>query len=130
MGGRLASCVVCAGCRARAPPGESMSADLRERAERVKRDLSDPLAVAQALGLEVGEKGTHSVKVKCPWHQEKIASCNVRVGTDGTIGVKCFGCDKGGSVLDLVGACHGLGLRGQDFARVVELAEQLAGIAP
>src|SRR5438445_3631767 len=103
---------------------------LRERADRVKRALTDPLAVAQALRLDVGERSAHAVKVRCPWHQEKTASCNLRLGTDGTLAVKCFGCGRSGSVLDLVAARHGLGLRGADFARVVEAGEELAGITP
>ena len=70
------------------------------------------------------------MKVLCLWHDEKTASCNLRVGTDGTLSAKCFGCGKGGSVLDLIAARYGLGMRGSDFARVVELGEQLAGIAP
>ena len=103
---------------------------LGERAEAVKRALVDPLAVVQALGLEIGERNGRAVKVLCPWHAEKTASCNVRVG-DEDINVHCFGpCGPRGSVLDLIGQVRGWDMRGADFRRVVEYGEQLAGIAP
>lgn len=98
---------------------------MRIDAEAVKRSLSDPAAVAQALGLKA-KRQARGVIVCCPWHDEKTGSCSIIRGADGTISVKCFGCQHTGDVFSLVAAVSGLNVR-TDFPAVVEKAAAIAG---
>lgn len=98
---------------------------LGRRAVAVRRRLSDPEAIAAALGLAAQRNGG-SVFVLCAWHAERTPSCSLR-NYDDQLRVHCFGCGFKGSALDLIAAVHGLTLHGRDFARVVDLAEAIAG---
>jgi DNA primase len=103
--------------------------DLPDDAAAVRRSLTDPRALAEALGLTVGrERLRGAVKVLCPWHAERTPSCVVRLGSDGTIAVKCHGCGAGGDALSLVAIVRGLDTR-RDFAVVLAEAAGIAGIA-
>ena len=93
----------------------------------IKSALADPERVLGLLGLLDGAKRqAHGFLVLCPWHSERTPSCSVKLASDGTIAAHCFGCGVGGDVLSLVAAARGLDTR-RDFARVVELAADLAG---
>ncbi len=93
----------------------------------IKSVLADPETVLGLLGLLDGAKRqAHGYLIRCPWHSERTPSCSVNLASDGTIAAHCFGCGVGGDVLSLVAAARGLDTR-RDFARVVELAADLAG---
>lgn len=108
---------------------------MRDDAGRIRDALRAPYAVCDALGL-IGEgrgvswfaDNAHSLRVRCPWHDERTGSCSVSVGADGTIRVRCFGCGASGDVLSLVAAVHGLDVR-RDFVRVLDLAATIAGVS-
>ncbi len=59
----------------------------------------------------------------CPLHKEKTPSCHVWTGRDGHERFKCFGCGKGGDVVDYWQAS-----RGAEWARAVEELAGLAGL--
>jgi DNA primase len=104
-------------------------------ARRIREAAHDPYRVCDALGLLDEGRGRtwfadndRSLRVRCPWHDERTGSCSVSVGPDGTIRVRCFGCPASGDVLSLVAAVHRLDVR-RDFQRVLELAAEVAGVA-
>lgn len=101
-----------------------------DRVLAVRRSLVDVLRICHDLGLDDGVRGqARGVFIRCPWHAERTPSCSVRRGEDGTIGVRCFACDKTGDVLDLVAVASGLDTR-RDFSEVLRRAEELAGMMP
>jgi DNA primase len=91
----------------------------------LRRALSNPAGLAQALGLPM-KRQARGVVVCCPWHDEKTPSCSITVRGDGTIGVRCFGCQHTADALSLIAEVNGLDAR-RDFARVVEIATGIAG---
>lgn len=100
---------------------------LAARAAAAKQALRDPVHLAALLDLAVRREGAGTF-VACPWHgPERTPSCSLRVHEDG-IGVKCFGCGRGGTALDLIAAVRGLQTYGAGFAALVEAAEELAGV--
>lgn len=101
--------------------------ELTLRADRVRAALTDPMA----LGLDGLKREGLGWTALCPWHPERTPSLKLRLYDDG-IGAKCFGCDRGGTALDVLAATHGLAhdLSGAIFFRVLELAESLVGIDP
>lgn len=108
---------------------------MSEGARAVREALRDPLALCDALGLLDGVRGRHwfvdgrdRLRIRCPWHQETTGSCSVSLGADGTIRAKCFACDASGDALALIAVAHELDVR-RDFARVLEIGAELAGIA-
>lgn len=110
---------------------------LPDDAAAVRRALVDPEAVAAALGLCEGAQGwgrgagwtriAGGVLVQCPAHGDRTPSCSVTRGPDGTLRVRCFGCDLAGDALHLVAAVYGLDARAH-FVRVLEHAAHLAGV--
>lgn len=103
------------------------AASLPNRAAEVRSRLIDANLVCGLLGLEHGaSKQARGLLIRCPWHADRTPSCSVRQAPDGTISVKCFGCDRTGDVLDLIAAAHGLNAR-HDFPEVLRLAVELAG---
>ena len=98
----------------------------RDVITEVRCALKDPFRVADQLGLEP-RRSSRGAMVRCPVHAEKTPSCSVTRGPDGTIRVRCFGCDWSGDVLHLVAAVHGLDPR-RDFKAVLEAAARLAGV--
>lgn len=97
--------------------------DLCRRARTVKAAIVDP----EALGLDGLRREGGGWKARCVWHSEKTPSLQLRLYADG-LGAKCFGCERGGTILDVLAAQLGLEPRGRDFARVVEWGERLAGV--
>src|SRR5690242_18399964 len=98
-----------------------------EQATELRYRLADPVDLARRLGLLEGAKRQPTgLFVLCPAHGERTPSCSVTRGPDGTIRVRCFGCDLSGDVLTLVAAASGLDVR-RDFRRVLERAASAAG---
>lgn len=102
-----------------------------EYAREIRYALTDAFALCERLGL-IGKKGTWTRQprgaiVCCPWHNENTPSCSVRIGPDGTIAVKCFGCQVGGDALSLVAAVQGFSMR-SDFKQVLIATAELAGL--
>jgi DNA primase len=96
-------------------------------ARSIRRLLVDPRRVLTELGLLKGALAQpHGYTVRCPAHGDSTPSCSVTVGADGTIRVRCFGCDLSGDVLTLIAAVEGLDLQG-DFRAVLVRASELAG---
>ncbi len=99
-----------------------------DAARDIRARLVDPLAVVVALGLGDGAKRQpRGVMIRCPWHVERTASCSISVGPDGTVRVRCFGCNATGDALHLVAAARGLDLE-RDFPRVLDEAGALVGV--
>jgi len=78
-----------------------------EDLENLKRNVSI-LHVCAAHGIELKHHGTADYVGRCPFHGEDEASFVV---TPGKNLWHCMGCDKGGSVIDLVMALDGLTFR-------------------
>ena len=92
--------------------------------EELKHLLTD----AEGLFLQLGipfVKEAQGYKIRCPKHDEKTASCSVRVGEDQTLSVKCFGCGFSGNVLHLIAASLGMNIK-TDFPKVKIRAAELA----
>lgn len=94
----------------------------------IKQAAPDPLSLARRLGLDIARGARPDrVRVKCPWHNEKHASCALSV-RDGHVVAHCFSCGSGGDLLALVAAVHGLDTR-HDFRRVAAIAADLVGVS-
>lgn len=95
----------------------------------VRAALTDVHMVCDSLGLSQGAKrnGARGLIVCCPAHGEKNASCSVTLGPDGTIRVKCFGCQMGGDVLTLIAAARGIDVV-RNFREVLEEAAEIGGL--
>jgi len=78
-----------------------------EQLEHLKRNVSI-LHVCAAHGIELKRHGTADYVGRCPFHDEDEPSFIV---TPGKNLFHCMGCDKGGSVIDLVMALDGLTFR-------------------
>ena len=95
----------------------------------VREALSDPWAVIRALGLDKGaQRQAGGTLICCPAHGDRTPSCSVTRGPDGTVRVRCFGCDLAGDVFSLVAAVHKLDVR-RDFPAVLREAASLAGVS-
>jgi hypothetical protein len=112
----------------RRPCGGISSLRDRNQAMAVRRALTDPLRLVAALGLDRGARRQRGgVLIICPFHGDRRPSCSVTLGKDGTIRVKCFGCDAAGDALTLIARAQGLDLR-RDFGDVLLVGRRLAGI--
>jgi hypothetical protein len=99
----------------------------RTDVEEIRGKLRDVRDVCLALGLlERARPNAGGLLVRCPAHADRTPSCSVTRGPDGTIRVRCFGCDLSGDVFTLIAAVEGLDPQ-RDFRRVLRLAENLAG---
>lgn len=101
-------------------------ADGRPRldAAQIKASLGDVAAVIAALRLTEGAKPqTGGLVIRCPFHDDRNASCSV-VSYPNGIGVKCHACGAKGDVLALIAKVNGLDPRA-DFARVLQLGAEL-----
>ena len=97
---------------------------LDQRAAEVKDRLRDPAV----FGLDGLRRSGRNWVCRSPWRDERTPSCSIRDLEDG-LAFNDFG-GHGGTALDVIATLHGLTMRGSDFGKVVELGEQLAGIAP
>lgn len=93
----------------------------------IRQRLADPSRVCALLGLVATKRQPGGVWVLCPAHKERTPSCSITRGPDGTLRVRCFGCDLAGDVLHLVAAVRGLSTD-RDFGAVVREAGELAGV--
>ena len=99
-----------------------------DQARDVREALSDPWAVVRALGIDKGaQRQAGGALVCCPAHGDRTPSCSVTRGPDGTVRVRCFGCDLAGDVFALVAAVHKLDVH-RDFPSVLREAAELAGV--
>lgn len=99
-----------------------------DHAAEIRRTLTDPRKLCDALGLSKGaERQATGLLICCPAHGDRTPSCSVTKGPDGTIRVRCFGCDWSGDALTLVAVVHGLDVR-SSFQDVLLEAAQIAGL--
>ena len=76
----------------------------KDHADAVKRSVS-AVSAAEMLGLKANRAGF----CQCPIHGEKTGSLKLYPGNRGW---HCFGCHRGGSVIDLVMAVDGVDFHG------------------
>jgi len=105
------------------------AAERIDRVPEIKRALTDVRHLCGALDLLRGAKRQPGggLLICCPKHGEKNASCSVTLAQDGTIRVRCFGCDLAGDALHLVAIVRGLDT-GRDFLDVLREAAAIAGL--
>lgn len=89
-----------------------------QAAEIIKGTVSTK-AAAGMLGYEIGRSGF----MVCPFHGDKDASLKVYDGTGGHTGWHCFGCGKGGSVIDFVMESEGC-----NFSKAVRILNDGMGL--
>lgn len=75
--------------------------------ERIKAEV-DLVALIQSKGVELKRHGSKDLVGRCPFHEEETASFIV---TPAKHVWHCFGCGKGGSVIDFVMTHDGLSFR-------------------
>lgn len=99
--------------------------DLPDHTREIRLALADPHRVAELLELERSreERG----KWRCPRHGG--TSLSLRRGSDGTLQVRCFGCDLAGDVFVLLAEVRGLDVK-TDFRRVLAAGAEVAGLWP
>ena len=100
-------------------------------APAIKRALSDPTRVLEALGI-LGEGRARQRQaagwlVRCVVHADATPSMSVQA-RDGLLLWKCHACDAGGDVLSLIAAVRGLRVDGADFRQVLLEGARLAGL--
>lgn len=89
--------------------------------------LNDPAALVQVLGMDAGShREGAGVKICCPVHGDRTASCSVRLGPDGTVQLRCFGCDLAGDAMTLIGVAHRCE---RDFPATMKRAADLCGLS-
>ena len=99
---------------------------MRDHAKELRHLLADVHRVVRALGLEKGaQRQATGLTICCPWHDENTPSCSVTLGKDGTIRLRCFGCQATGDVFALIAQVHGLDVR-HDFPEVLRISAELA----
>lgn len=102
---------------------------LADHAAEVRNSLTNPRQLCQKLNLlkDAKMQAGDGALICCPSHGERNPSCSVTRGPDGTIRVKCFGCDWSTDCLGLIAKVHGLVLRGAEFREVLAIGASLAG---
>lgn len=105
-----------------------MTAARPDHAREVRNALHDPRKLCHGLGLLKGaeEQAGGALTILCPHHQERTPSCSVSKGDDGTIRVRCFGCDWSGDALTLIAEVRGWSLQTQ-FRDILAEGAHLAG---
>ncbi len=107
-----------------------MKPDRTNHVPEIKRALSDPTKVLEALGI-LGEGRARQRQaggwiILCPVHNEKSPSCSVQ-NRGGELLWHCHGCDTGGDVLSLVAAVRGLNTK-RNFRDVLLEAARIGGL--
>ncbi|HNB04641.1 MAG TPA: phage/plasmid primase, P4 family [Thauera aminoaromatica] len=95
----------------------------------LRRQLTDVQQVLDGCGYrgEIVKEG-RGVKIRCPWHADDgRPNLQISMRSDGTLGVKCFSCQKGGDILHLIGELTGKGDPKTNFKAVAQEAERIAG---
>jgi hypothetical protein len=99
-----------------------------DHVSEIRRTLVDPVRVCDRLGLARDAKlQAAGLLIRCPMHIERTPSCSVTRAGDGTVRVRCFGCDWSADVLGLVAAARGLDAR-RDFREVLLAAAEVGGL--
>lgn len=94
----------------------------------IRNRLNDPMQLVDILGIGDGSRRRHDgIMVRCPKHGDSDPSCSIRRCDDGTISIKCFGCDLSGDIFDLIGAVHGIDTN-SDFPAALKIAADIAGV--
>jgi DNA primase len=94
-----------------------MSYDIRD----IRLRLADPEQVASKLDLKRSKEERY--KWSCPRHGG--SSLSLKRGRDGTLQVKCFGCDLSGDVFALIAEVFGT----RTFAQALKAAAELVGVS-
>ena len=76
---------------------------MNQTAERIKSLVS-----MEELAEHYGFYPNRGGYIPCPFHKEKTASLKIYTGRDGHGGWHCFGCGRGGSVIDFVMELFGI----------------------
>jgi hypothetical protein len=96
-------------------------------AREVRNLLHDPVQLVRQLGLTEGsDRSAGGVQIRCPAHSERNASCSVTRGPDGTVRVRCFGCDYTADALGLIATVRSLDAK-SEFIEVMAVGAELAG---
>lgn len=96
--------------------------------EAVRAAMTDPHRLCAKLNLTKGAIRQHGgLLVRCPVHGDRTPSCSVTRGPDGTIRVRCFGCDFSGDGIALVAKVNGLDTR-RDFSAALEASAEVIGV--
>jgi DNA primase len=74
--------------------------------DRLRRDVSLS-GTALSFGVTLQKNG-HEWEACCPLHADKTASFTIFTGKDGIERFHCFGCAKGGDVIDFVQEIKGV----------------------
>lgn len=103
--------------------------DRADHAKEIRFALTSPRDVCERLELLKGrgsfQRQATGLTIRCPMHGG--LSCSVTKGPDGTIRVRCFGCEFSGDVLSLIAAARGLNIK-RDFREVLREGAELAGL--
>lgn len=107
--------------------GSDMQTHSSQVAE-IRHSLVDPIRVCERLGLARGARRQSSgLSIRCPVHVERTPSCSITRGPDGTLRVRCFGCNWTADVVGLVAAARSLDVR-RDFREVLSAAAEVGGL--
>ncbi len=104
-------------------------AGMTDHVREVKYALTDPVKLCTALRLtDHAQRQARGLLIRCPAHGERNPSCSVTPGPDGTIRVRCFGCDFSGDALHLIAVVRGLNTKiAEDFREVLAEGAAIAG---
>ncbi len=92
----------------------------------LRQQLKDPGDLCRKLNLlDRARRQSTGLLICCVKHEERAPSCSVTTGRDGTIRVKCFGCDWTSDAIGLIAAVHGHSR--SMFADTLRVAAELAG---
>lgn len=108
-----------------------MTPDRPNYAPEIRRALSDPTKVLDALGI-LGEgknrrRQANGFLIVCPIHADRTPSLSVQSTPEGLMW-KCWGCGAAGDVISLVAAVRGTSLRGPGFRDTLVECARLAGL--
>lgn len=107
-----------------------MLASRPNHAPAIKRALTDPTRVLEALGIlgEGRERQRQAAGwiIRCPVHADKSPSCSVQLRGDAILW-RCHACGASGDVLSLVAVVRGLNMS-RDFPQVLAESARLAGL--
>ena len=111
------------------PTASKASGKLSPAPDTLKRLLADPATALDVLGVrDRARRQGRGFVLLCPWHTERTPSCSVTTGPDGTLRAHCFGCRRGGDVINLAAAVLGLNERA-DFPQLLSVLAARCGIA-
>jgi hypothetical protein len=99
-------------------------------AREIRAAFKNPRTLCAKLGIDRGAKAAaprRAVRFCALGTPNGVPSCSVFLGPDGTVAVKCWGCDVAGDALTLIAGARALSLRSQ-FKLVLETACELGGL--